>query len=52
MIVTGMPALRKFIEMPPPMVPAPMTPTFLTGISGVSSGTSGILAAWRSAKNT
>ena len=28
-IVTGMPALRKFIEMPPPMVPAPITPTLL-----------------------
>ena len=25
MIVTGMPALAKFIEMPPPMVPAPIT---------------------------
>ena len=27
--VTGMPALRKFIAMPPPMVPAPITPTCL-----------------------
>ena len=25
MIVTGMPTLAKFIEMPPPMVPAPIT---------------------------
>jgi hypothetical protein len=32
------------------MVPAPMMPTLLTGISGVSSGTSGIFAASRSAK--
>ena len=47
-----MPALRKFIEMPPPMVPAPITPTFLTGRISVSSGTSGILLAARSAKNT
>ena len=30
-IVTGMPAERKFIEMPPPIVPAPMTPTLLIG---------------------
>ena len=27
--VTGMPALAKFIAMPPPMVPAPMTAAFL-----------------------
>ncbi len=40
----------KFMAMPPPMVPAPMIPTLLTGMVGVSSGTSGILAAWRSAK--
>ena len=35
--ITGIPALRKFIEMPPPMVPAPITPTFLIGNTGVSS---------------
>ena len=40
----------KFMEMPPPMVPAPSTPTRLIGRTGVSSGTSGILAAVRSAK--
>ena len=45
-----MPADRKFIVMPPPIVPAPMTPTFLIGISGVSLGTSSILLAARSAK--
>ena len=45
-----MPTLAKFIAMPPPMVPAPMTPTFLIGSVGVSSGTSGIFRAWRSAK--
>ena len=28
-IVTGIPADRKFIEMPPPIVPAPITPTRL-----------------------
>jgi len=49
-IVTGMPAFRKFIVMPPPMVPAPMTATFSTLRTGVSSGTSGILLAARSPK--
>ena len=38
--------------MPPPIVPAPMTPTFLTGSVGVSSGTSAIFQTCRSAKNT
>jgi len=51
-IVTGMPALRKFIAMPPPIVPAPITPTFEIGIVGVSSGTSGSFHTARSAKNT
>src|SRR5438876_819016 len=32
--VTGMPALRKFMAMPPPMVPAPMTATFLIERAG------------------
>ena len=45
-----MPAERKFIPIPPPIVPAPMMPTFLIGISGVSAGTSSILFAARSAK--
>ncbi len=36
--------------MPPPMVPAPMTATLATLRTGVSSGTSGILLAARSAK--
>ena len=49
--ITGTPALRKFIAMPPPMVPAPMTPTFLMSRGLVSSGTSGILDAARSAIN-
>ena len=49
-IFTGMPALRKFIEMPPPMVPAPMTATEAIGRSGVSAGTSGMRLAARSAK--
>ena len=51
-ITTGMPALRKFIAMPPPMVPAPITATFLIGRSGVSAGTSAILLAARSAMKT
>ena len=45
-----MPALRKFIAMPPPMVPAPMMPTVLTGMVGVSAGTSGTFQALREAK--
>jgi len=36
--------------MPPPIVPAPMMPTVSIGSVGVSDGTSGTLAAWRSAK--
>ncbi len=50
-IITGMPALRKFIEMPPPIVPAPITATLRMSRIGVSSGTSGTLDAARSAKN-
>ena len=49
--VTGMPALAKFIAIPPPMVPAPITATDLTARNGVLLGTSGILAAARMAKN-
>ncbi len=45
-----MPAFRKFIEMPPPMVPAPITATFSILRVGVSDGTSGILLAARSPK--
>ena len=44
-----MPALRKFIEMPPPMVPAPMTATLFTAHGFTSLPTSGILLAARSA---
>ena len=50
-IVTGIPALAKFIAMPPPIVPAPITATLLIARVGVSSGTSGIFDAARSAKN-
>jgi hypothetical protein len=49
--VTGIPALAKFIAIPPPMVPAPITATDLIARSGVPLGTSGILAAARIAKN-
>ena len=55
-ITTGMPAFRKFIAMPPPIVPAPITATLLIARVGVLSGTSGIfevarsaMKAWRSA---
>ena len=48
--LTGMPALAKFIAMPPPMVPAPMTAADRISRVGVSAGTSGILAAARSPK--
>src|SRR5436305_15220170 len=41
---------RKFIEMPPPMVPAPITPTLRTGRGSVFSGSPSILAALRAAK--
>jgi hypothetical protein len=50
-IVTGIPAFRKFIAMPPPMVPAPITATLSSLRLAVSSGTSGIFEAARSAKN-
>ena len=51
-MVTGRPALRKFIAMPPPIVPAPITPTFLMASVGVSSAMSAIFQTCRSAKNT
>ena len=50
--VTGTPMLAKFIAMPPPMVPAPITATDLTALCGVLDGTSGTLAAARVAKKT
>ena len=50
--MTGNPALAKFIAMPPPMVPAPMTATDLMARIGVLEGTSGTLAAARVAKKT
>ena len=49
--VTGMPAFAKLIAMPPPIVPKPMMAAVRIGRVGVSSGTSGIFAAARSAKN-
>ena len=45
-----MPALAKFIAMPPPIVPAPSTAALPISRFGVSLGTSGILPASRSAK--
>ena len=50
-IFTGTPAFRKFIAMPPPIVPAPMMATLLMSRVAVSSGMPGILEAARSAKN-
>ena len=50
-IFTGMPALAKFIAMPPPMVPAPITAADLISRKGVSDGTSVILLAALSPKN-
>ena len=51
-MVTGMPAERKFMAMPPPIVPAPITPTLLIGFVGTSGPMSATFAACRSAKNT
>src|SRR5882672_3898554 len=48
---TGMTALAKHMAMPPPMVPAPITAAERMARVGVSSGTSGIFAAARSARN-
>ena len=45
-----MPALAKFMAIPPPIVPAPMTPTLPTARGLVSLGMSPTLAAARSAK--
>ena len=50
MIVTGMPTLTKFIEMPPPMVPAPITAARLISRGCVSLSMPGTLLASRSAK--
>jgi hypothetical protein len=46
-----MPALAKFMAMPPPMVPAPITATFLISRGFTSAASPGIFAASRSAKN-
>jgi len=48
--VTGMPASMKFIAMPPPMVPAPMTPTLAIWRFCNPWGRPGRRAASRSAK--
>ena len=48
--VTGTPADRKFIEIPPPIVPAPITPTRLMSRALVSSDRPSILLAFLSAK--
>ena len=52
MTVTGIPALAKFMAMPPPMVPPPMMAAVSMDLAGVSAGTSRILATSRSAKKT
>ncbi len=48
---TGIPADRKFIAMPPPIVPAPTIATRPIARTGVASGTPDTRAAARSAKN-
>ena len=48
--VTGMPALAKFMAMPPPMVPAPMTATRFDRARRRVGGHVGDLGASRSAK--
>ena len=45
-----MPALAKFMAMPPPMVPAPMTPPLRTSRGFTPAGMSGTFWASRSAK--
>ena len=45
------PAFKKFTAMPAPMVPAPITPTLVTGRSSRSRGLPGIRATSRSPKN-
>ena len=50
-ILTGIPAFKKFMAIPPPMVPAPMMATEFTARNGVSAGTSGIFEAALSAMN-
>ena len=42
--VTGIPTFAKFIAIPPPIVPAPIIPTFLISNNSVSFGISGIFA--------
>ena len=49
-MVTGIPTLAKFIEIPPPIVPAPITPTEEISFKGVSFSISGIFVTCLSAK--
>ena len=50
--VTGSPALAKHIAMPPPIVPAPITPPLRWRAHCASGGSPGTLRVSRSAKNT
>ena len=43
-MVTGIPTFAKFIDMPPPIVPAPITPIDLKGLVSISGPTPGIFA--------
>ena len=45
-----MPTFAKFIEMPPPIVPAPITPIDVKGLISVSGSISGIFATCLCAK--
>ena len=47
---TGIPAFANTMALPPPMVPAPTTPTLVTGIVAVSFGISGTLTSSLSAR--
>mmetsp|Transcript_17468 Transcript_17468/g.52055 ORF Transcript_17468/g.52055 Transcript_17468/m.52055 type:complete len:203 (-) Transcript_17468:174-782(-) len=51
MRVTGIPASRKHMAMPRPMVPPPTTPAALTALASFLASTPGTLAQARSAKN-
>ena len=50
-MVIGIPTFAKFIDIPPPIVPAPITPTFFISLMDSSFEISGTLFACLSEKN-
>ena len=50
-MVIGIPTFAKFIDIPPPIVPAPITPTFFISLMDSSFEMSGTLLACLSEKN-